>query len=91
MKKKDDVFEKFNEFKDLVENLSEKRSKTLRSDNGGEFTSNEFNDYCKEAGIKREFTIPYNTQQNGVAKMKNRSIMEVVKAMIHDQYLLSSI
>ena len=43
-----------------------KRIKTLRSDNGGEFTSGEFNDCCKEAGIKRELTIPYNPQQNDV-------------------------
>ena len=81
------MFERFKEFKDLVENLSEKRIKTLRSDNGGEFTSDEFNEYCKEAGIKRELTIPYNPQQNGVAERKNRSIVEVVKYMIHDQDL----
>ena len=66
LKKKDEVFERFKEFKALVENLSEKKIKILRSDNGGEFTSNEFNDLCKESGIKRELTIPYNPQQNGV-------------------------
>jgi hypothetical protein len=32
-------------------------------------------------------TIPYNPQHNGVAEMKNMSIMEVVKEMIHDQNL----
>ena len=53
LKKKDEVFESFKEFKALVENLSEKRIKTLRSDNGGEFTSSEFNKYCREARIKR--------------------------------------
>ena len=87
LKKKDEVFERFKEFKALVENLSEKKIKILRSDNGGEFTSNEFNDFCKEAGMKRELTNPYNPQQNGVAERKNRSIMEAVKAMIHDQDL----
>ena len=59
----------------------------MRSDNGGEFTSNEFNDFCKKVGIKRELTIPYNPQQNGVVERKNKSIMEVVKAIIHDQDL----
>jgi len=59
----------------------------LRLDNGGEFTSNEFNKICKKAGIKRELTSPYNPQQNGVAERKNRTITEAVKAMIHDQDL----
>ena len=88
LKKKDEVFESLKYFKALIENLSERKINILRLDNGGEFTSNEFNDFCKEAGIKRELTIPYNPQQNGVEERKNRSIMEAVKAMIHDQDLL---
>ena len=87
LKNNDEVLEKLKEFKALVENLSEKRIKTLRSDNGGEFTLGEFNKYCKEAGIKRDLTIPYNPQQNGMAKRNNGSIMEAIKAMIHDQDL----
>jgi transposase InsO family protein len=67
--------------------LTGKKIKVLRSDNGGEYTSNDFSDFCKEAGIKRELTVPYNPQQNGVAERKNRSIVEVVKEMIHDQNL----
>ena len=86
LKKKDEVFEKFKEFKAIVENLFENRNNTLSSNNGREFTSGEFNEYYKEAGIKRELTIPYNPQQNGVAERKNRSL-EPVKAMIHDQDL----
>jgi hypothetical protein len=37
--------------------------------------------------IKRELTTPYNPQQNVVAERKNRTIMEVVKTMIHNQDL----
>ena len=59
----------------------------MRLDNGGEFTSNEFKYFCKEDRIKRELTIPYNPQKNGVAEINNRSIMRVLKAMIHDQDL----
>ena len=64
------------EFKDLIENYIEKKIKIFRSDNRGEFTSNEFKELCKDSGIKRELTTPYNPQQNGVAKRKNIMIME---------------
>ena len=74
--------EKFKEYKDLVENLSKNKIKTLRSNNRGEFTSNEFNYLCKEVRIKREITTPYNPQKNGLVEMKNKSIKEAVKAMI---------
>jgi transposase InsO family protein len=87
LKSKDEVFSKFKEFKALIENLSERNIKILRSDNGGEYTSKEFVNYCKDVGIKRELTTPYNPQQNGVAERKNRTIMEAVKTMIHDQDL----
>jgi hypothetical protein len=87
LKAKSEVFSKFKEFKALVENLSEKKIKVLRSDNGGEFSSEEFKTFCIEVGIKRELSTPYNPQQNGVAERKNRTIMEAVKAMIHDQDL----
>jgi transposase InsO family protein len=87
LKTKDEVFSRFQEFKALVENQTRKKIKVLRSDNGGEYTSKEFEGFCKEAGIKRELIVPYNPQQNGVAERKNRSIIGVAKAMIHDQDL----
>jgi transposase InsO family protein len=87
LKTKDEVFSKFKEFKALIENLSERKIKILRSDNGGEYTSKEFVNFCKDVGIKREFTTPYHPQQNGVAEWKNITILEVVKTMIHDQDL----
>ena len=62
MKNKDKVFSKFKEFKALIENHTKKKIKTFRSDNGGEFTSNGFKDLCKESGIKRELSTPYNPQ-----------------------------
>ena len=69
----------------MVENQSGKKIKVLHLDNGGEYTSGGFIDLCSEAGIKREFTVTYNPQQNGVAERKNRTIISAVKAIIHDQ------
>ena len=70
----------------MIKNHIEKKIKTFRSDNGGEFTSNEFKELCKESRIKRVST-PYNPQQNGIAEQKNRTIMKATKAMLHDQDL----
>jgi transposase InsO family protein len=87
LKSKDEVFSKFKEFKALIENIFERNIKILRPDNGGEYTLKEFVNFCRDVRIKREITTPYNPQQNGVAERKNRTIMEVVKTMIHDQDL----
>jgi hypothetical protein len=68
LKKKDKIFNKFQDFKAEIENLTNKKIKTLRTDNGGEYTSKEFVSFCKSAGVRRELIVPHNPQQNGVAK-----------------------
>jgi len=87
LKSKEEVLGKFKKFKALVENLSERKIKIIKSNNGGEYTSKEFENSCRDVKIKRDLTTPYNPQQNGVAERKNRMIMEAVKTMIHDQDL----
>ena len=59
----------------------------LRSDNGGEFISAEFKEFCSAEGIRRELIAPHNPQQNGVAERKNRTIVGAAWAMLHDQGL----
>ena len=81
------MFPWFRHFKALIENQSEKKIKMLRIDNGTEYESNEFHDYCRETDIKREITTPYTPEQNGVAERKNRTIVKVVRAMLHYQGL----
>ena len=43
---KGEVFDRFQEFKSLVENQTGKKIKALRSDNGGEYAGHEFEDFC---------------------------------------------
>lgn len=40
---------------------------------------------CKKEGIKKETIVPYTPEHNGLSKRKNRSIVEVACAMLHDQ------
>jgi hypothetical protein len=87
MKTKGQVFSRFQEFKALVENQTGRKIRVLRSDNGGEYTSKEFMDFCAGEGIRRELIVPYNPQQNGVVERKNRAIVGAGRAMLHDQGL----
>ena len=64
--KKSEVFERFLEFKALVENQTNRKIKVLRIDNGGEFYGKEFNQFCKQHDITRQNTMPYMPQQNRV-------------------------
>jgi transposase InsO family protein len=73
-KNKSEAFENFKIYKEMVENEMDSRIKCLRLDNGGEFTSNKFMDYCNNHGIKRQFSIARTPQQNGVVERKNRIV-----------------
>ena len=53
LREKLEAFENFKWYLARVENKIEKKLKCLRSDIGGEFISNEFNNFCIERGIKR--------------------------------------
>jgi myosin-crossreactive antigen len=57
LKKKSETFSCFQVFKELTENEIDMKIKCLRSDNGGEFVSKEFNNCCDENGIKRHFSV----------------------------------
>jgi len=52
MQKKDETFSRFIEFKALVEKDTNKKVKALRSDNGGEYMSDEFKNLCVKEGIR---------------------------------------
>jgi transposase InsO family protein len=82
LRKKSEVFDKFKEFKALVENQTEKKIKVLRTDNGGEFYGNEFKEFCKKCGIARQKTTPYTPQQNGVVERMNMTLMEKARSML---------
>ena len=87
LKRKADVLNVFKQFKVMVEKRTGKSIKCLRTDNGGEFTSGEFEQYCKDEGIVRHKTVVYTPQQNGVAERMNRTLMERARSMISNANL----
>ncbi len=82
VKKKSEVFSTFKEFEKLVTTSVGEPIRVLRTDNGGEYTSEEFERYLKERGIRHETCCPYSPEQNGVAERMNRTLCESARAML---------
>ena len=71
-----------------MENQTGKKISVLRIDNEGEYTSNQFLEYCSAEGIKKEHIVPHTPQQNGVVERKNMTMVGAAKAMLFVQGLL---
>ncbi|WKA06778.1 hypothetical protein VitviT2T_024662 [Vitis vinifera] len=82
---KSEAFTTFKNYKNLVEKEIGAFICCLRTDRGREFTSLEFNAFCKTNGISRQLTAAYTPQQNGVAERKNRTIMNMVRSMLSEK------
>ena len=54
----------------------------IRSDNGSEFKNYTLNDWLSDEGIKHQYSAAYTPQQNGVAKRKNRTLMDMARSMM---------
>ena len=72
MKMKSEAFQMFIKFKALAKKETNLKIKTLRSDNGAEFLSNQFQEFLQQNGIIHQLSAPYSPQQNGVYERKNR-------------------
>lgn len=82
LKGKNEVFEAFQDFKNLAECQLKRRLKILRTDNGTEYCNNEFKEYLRKNGIRHQLTVEYTPQQNGVAERKNRTLIEMARCML---------
>lgn len=89
LKSKDEAFEAFRKFRILVE-TQDRKIKAFRTDRGGEFMSKEFTTYCEEAGIARQFTAPYSSQQNGVVERPNRTMIEMAGSFLKEMKMPNS-
>ena len=59
----------------------------LRTDNGREFLSHDFQAYVQHKGIRHELTSPYSPEQNFVIERDNRTVVECARSMLHHRSL----
>ena len=62
IKTKTEVLEKFKIFEAMVTKQCDEPILKLRTDNGGEYMSKEFQDYLAAKGIEHQLTVPYSPQ-----------------------------
>lgn len=87
LRNKSEVFKKFKEYYNYATKHFGKHLLKLRSDNGGEYVSNELQQFCRDKGIKLEYTVPYSPQMNGVAERINRTSAEKAWTILIDSNL----
>ena len=83
MKAKSECSSWFMEYQAMMERETGRKVKVLRSDRGGEYVSHALREHFTESGIQHQLSAPYTPQQNGVAERFNRTVMELVRAMLH--------
>ena len=83
LQSKNEALDKFKEYKLEVENQLEKTIKIVRSDRGGEYEG-QFDAFCKENGIIHQTTAPYSPESNGIAERKNRTLKDMMNAMMQE-------
>lgn len=71
----------------IIRNRHERTVKTLITDNGKEFVNKNLSAWLKSSGIKHVTSSDYTPEQNGIAERKNRTIVEMMRAMLLDSGL----
>lgn len=87
LKRKDEVFGAFKDFKVMAENLHGKKIKSLQSDNGKEYRNEAFDTFLKENGIARRLTVTHTSEQNGVAERRHRTLMDMTRCLLFQSSL----
>ena len=83
MRHKSETLQCFIDFVNSIETeLGSGTVKTLISDNGGEYISDDFKSFCRSKSIQHLRSCPYTPEQNGVSERFNRTIVETAKTMM---------
>ena len=68
--------------KELDRQYPETKVKLLRADGFRTFRFGKLEAYCKEQGIRQEFSHPHSQEENGGPERYNRTLMETTRALL---------
>lgn len=87
MKNKVETYPRMKQFLQNIYNQYETTVKSIRSNNGRELTSKEFQNMTAKLGIHHQLSCIHTPQQNGMAERKHRHILEIAKALMKQSNL----
>eukprot|EP00171_Calliarthron_tuberculosum_P004931 IDg4931t1 len=82
IKSKSESFASFRHFQNFAERQMGRKIKSLRSDGRREYISNALQAYIERNGIHQQITVAHTRQQIRVAERMNRTLKDLVRAMI---------
>ncbi|KAJ9557092.1 hypothetical protein OSB04_011706 [Centaurea solstitialis] len=82
LRAKSDAADRIIAFIKRIQVLLGRRVKTLRSDNGTEFSNAKLQSFLEDVGISHNFSAVRTPQQNGVVERKNRTLVEAARSMM---------
>ncbi|GJU88948.1 putative ribonuclease H-like domain-containing protein [Tanacetum coccineum] len=87
LRTKDETSGILKDFIRQIENQLNQKVKTIRCDNGTKFKNKDVIELCGSKWIKMEYSNARTPQQIGVAKRKNRTLIEAARIMLADSFL----
>ena len=91
LKHKSQAFSAFSAFKSLAENQTNHKIKVIHSDNGREFTSEEWEKFCQQHGILHQKSVPYTMQWQQRAICKIGLLTAPYEERYHSHYGMANV
>ena len=83
MKRKSEAVEYYRQYKAYIEKQTGLEIMSIRTDGGGEYTSNEFTEMLRSEGVAIQRTCASSSQMNGIAERANQTLVYSAKTMIY--------
>jgi transposase InsO family protein len=87
LKQKSEAFSCLKDYVNRVTAHFNSKVNVVRCDRGGEYRSKVMRQWCREQGIKVQYTMGYTPQHNGVAERMNATIVQKARSMMYEANL----
>ncbi|CAN0886875.1 Retrovirus-related Pol polyprotein from transposon TNT 1-94 [Linum grandiflorum] len=87
LRQKSELISYAKEFVQMIATQFGKTVKIIRSDPGGEFTSNQLLEFYRSNGIRSQHSCPGVSQQNGLVERNHRHVLELTRALLFHSHI----